>query len=122
MLKDPSVAGRGWAITQVTRGGGAMRATITPDVGSDGRRIFGYSLRTPRWRYTEWDEARAGSELYDHDSDSRELKNLASDAAHAKIVADLSAQLRAAAKTTFPPDGQTPPIQTGLWAPNLTDP
>jgi iduronate 2-sulfatase len=122
MLKDPSVTGRGWAITQVTRGGGPMRATITPDVGSEGRQFFGYSLRTPRWRYTEWDEGRAGRELYDHDQDQRELKNLASDPAHEKTVADLSAQLRTAAKATFPADGRTPPIQTGLWAPNLTEP
>jgi arylsulfatase A-like enzyme len=121
MLKDPSITGRGWAITQVTRGGGAMRATITRDVGSDGERFFGYSLRTPRWRYTEWDEGRAGRELYDHDSDPRELKNLAGDAAHAKTVAELSGQLRASAKATLPPDGQTPQIQAGLWAPNLTD-
>jgi iduronate 2-sulfatase len=122
MLKDPSITGRGWAITQVTRGGGLMRATITPDVGSEGRQFFGYSLRTPRWRYTEWDEGRAGRELYDHESDPRELTNLAGDPAHAKTVAELSGQLRTAAKTTFPADGQTPPIQSGLWAPNLTDP
>jgi iduronate 2-sulfatase len=99
-----------------------MRATITPDVGSDGRQFFGYSLRTPRWRYTEWDEGRAGRELYDHDQDQRELKNLASDPAQETTVAELSAQLRTAAKTTFPADGRTPPIQPGLWAPNLTDP
>jgi arylsulfatase A-like enzyme len=122
MLKDASVAGRGWAITQVTRGGGPQRATITPDVGSDGRRFFGYSLRTPRWRYTEWDEGRAGRELYDHDTDPRELTNLAAAAEHAQTIAALSNQLRAAAKTTFPPSGQTPPLQPGLWAPNLTDP
>ncbi len=121
MLKDPSVTGRGWAITQVTRGGGAMRATVTPDVGSEGRQFFGYSLRTPRWRYTEWDEGRAGRELYDNDQDPRELKNLASDLAHEKTVAELSTKLRTAAKATFPADGRTPPIQPGLWAPNLTD-
>jgi iduronate 2-sulfatase len=99
-----------------------MRATITPDVGSDGPRFFGYSLRTPRWRYTEWDEGRAGRELYDHDHDNRELKNLANDPAQAKTVAELSVQLRTAVKATFPPDGKTPQIQPGLWAPNLTEP
>ena len=122
MLKDPSVAGRGWALTQVTRGGGAARATITPDVSSNVKRFFGYSLRTPRWRYTEWDEGRQGSELYDHDTDPRELTNLAKDAAHAKTIEQLSKQLHAAVKATFPASGQTPPIQPGLWAPNLTDP
>ena len=109
LLKDPSATGRGWAITQVSRGGGA-------------KQFFGYSLRTPRWRYTEWDEGAKGRELYDHDADPREITNMANDPAHAKTVDDLSHQLRAAAKTTFPPSGQTPEIKPGLWAPNLTDP
>jgi iduronate 2-sulfatase len=122
MLKDPSVPGRGWALTQVTRGGGAMRATITPDVGSAGRRFFGYSLRTPRWRYTEWDEGRQGRELYDHENDPRELTNLAHRPEHAATVAQLSAQLREAVKSSFPASGETPRILTGLWAPNLTEP
>jgi len=122
MLKDTSVAGRGWALTQVARGGGLNRATVTSDVGSQGRRYFGYSLRTPRWRYTEWDEGAEGRELYDHDADPRELKNLARDPVHAQTVAQLSAQLRAAVQTTFPPGGKTPEIQPGLWAPNITEP
>lgn len=122
MLKDSSVVGRNWALTQVTRGGGAMRATITPDVGSAGRRFFGYSLRTPRWRYTEWDEGRQGRELYDHDSDPKELTNLANRPEHAATVAQLSAQLREAVKSSFPASGETPRILTGLWAPNLTEP
>lgn len=122
MLKNPEEVGRGWAITQVSRGGGAMRATVTTDVGSQGRGFFGYSLRTPRWRYTEWDEGREGRELYDHDRDRHELTNLANDPAQAAAVGELSIQLRAAAKGTFPENGQTPPLQAGLWAPNLTDP
>lgn len=122
MLRDPNVAGRGWAITQVMRGGGPARASVTTNVGSDGPRFFGYSLRTPRWRYTEWDEGRKGRELYDHDTDPRELTNLANKPEHATTIEDLSQQLRVAAKTTFPPSGQTPELQPGLWAPNLTDP
>jgi iduronate 2-sulfatase len=122
MLKDPNVAGRGWAITQVSRGGGRAAATVTPTVGGEGRSFFGYSLRTPRWRYTEWDEGAAGRELYDHERDPRELTNLADEPAHADTVAELSKQLRAAVKGTFPPSGETPPLREGLWAPNLTDP
>jgi iduronate 2-sulfatase len=122
LLKDPSAAGRGWAITQVSRGGGPLRAAVTTNIMADGPRFFGYSLRTPRWRYTEWDEGKQGRELYDHDSDPRELTNLAGRPEHAKTVEELSEQLRAAAKTTFPPSGQTPEIQPGLWAPNLTEP
>jgi iduronate 2-sulfatase len=110
MLKDPSVTGRGWAITQVTRGG-----------GRNGR-FFGYTFRTPRWRYTEWDEGAEGRELYDHDADPRELTNLAEKSEHAQTVAELSKQLREAVTTTFPPSGETPQIREGVWAPNLTDP
>jgi iduronate 2-sulfatase len=122
MLAKPDFAGRNWALTQVSRGGGLGRATVTLDVGSQGRRFFGYSLRTPRWRYTEWDEGQQGRELYDHEADPRELKNLADDPAHAKTAAELSSQLSAAVKATFPPDGQAPALQPGVWAPNLTEP
>ncbi len=122
MLRDLSVTGRGWAITQVSRGGGPLRAAVTTNVSSEGTRFFGYSLRTPRWRYTEWDEGRQGRELYDHDSDPRELTNLANQPEHAKRVEELSQQVRAAAKTTFPPAGKTPELQMDLWAPNLTEP
>jgi len=122
MLKDASVAGRGWAITQVVRGGGFRRFGASPAVGDEGKRFFGYSLRTPRWRYTEWDEGREGRELYDHEADPREITNLADDPAQAETVEQLSKQLRAAAKSTFPPSGETPAIRPGLWAPNLTEP
>lgn len=109
MLRDVSAKGRNWALTQVTRGGRQER-------------FFGYTLRTPRWRYTEWNEGKAGRELYDHDADTKELGNLAERPEHAGVVAELSAQLRAAAKATFPPGGKTPEIGEGLWAPNLTNP
>ncbi len=110
MLKDPAEPGRGWALTQVTRGG---RQT---------GRFFGYSLRTPRWRYTEWAEGEQGRELYDHDADPREQANLAGDPAHAETVAELSRKLRDAVAQSFPPSGETPPLREGPWAPNLTDP
>ena len=93
-----------------------------PAAGDNLKPFFGYSLRTPRWRYTEWDEGRQGRELYDHDADPREITNLANDSDHASIVEELSRHVRKDAKTTFPPSGQTPEVQPGLWAPNLTDP
>ena len=120
MLKDPTAKGRGWALTQVTRGGVARPGVSAPK-GAAGKRIFGYSLRTPRWRYTEWDEGAQGRELYDHDADPRELMNLAVRPEHASTVAQLSEQLRAAVKTTFSADGKTPELKEGLWAPLLVD-
>jgi len=109
MLKDPDAPGRGWAISQVTRGGA-------------NNRFFGYSLRTPRWRYTEWDEGRKGRELYDHDADSHELTNLADKSDQASTIESLSRQLHDAVKSTFPPSGVTPPIRPGNWSPSLPNP
>jgi uncharacterized sulfatase len=53
------------------------------------RQINGRAVRTARWRYVEWNEGKAGVELYDHDSDPREFKNLANDPASAKDAAEL---------------------------------
>lgn len=39
--------------------------------------VMGRTLRTERWRYTEWDEGRNGVELYDHAADPNEFHNLA---------------------------------------------
>jgi uncharacterized sulfatase len=54
----------------------------------------GRSVRTPRWRYTEWDEGKQGIELYDHESDPGEMKNLAADPKHGSTIAELKALLK----------------------------
>ncbi len=55
----------------------------------------GYSIRTPRYRYTQWGEDGAeGAELYDHTSDPQELVNLANRPEHGDTIAELSAHLR----------------------------
>jgi iduronate 2-sulfatase len=51
--------------------------------------LMGRSVRTERWRYTEWDDGNAGSELYDHENDPHEYKNLAKDEDRRKTVAEL---------------------------------
>lgn len=107
MLKDPTQTGRGWAITQVTRGGAKER-------------FYGYSLRTAQWRYTEWDSGAKGRELYDHQSDPNELHNLADSVPHLATVEELSQRLHEAIQSTFPANGKTPELK-GNWAPNLTD-
>lgn len=109
MLKDPSHPGRGWALSQVMR-----RQRQKPS--------FGYSLRTPQWRFTEWDGGNRGRELYDHDSDPREQTNLASDPNHADLIAELSAQLKEAVAQSLPPSGEIPEVTSADWAPNLTEP
>jgi iduronate 2-sulfatase len=131
MLKDNAQTGRGWALTQVTRGGGGGQQKNKKAVEASGKssaapandgRYFGYSLRTDRWRYTEWDGGEKGRELYDHDTDPRELTNLADHADHSKTVEQLAMLMREAVKTTLPPSGEIPEVQAGLWAPQLTEP
>lgn len=111
MLNNSSVTGRGWALTQVTR-----RNPTGVEV------FYGYSLRTRRWRYTEWDGGEQGQELYDHETDPRELNNLANDPAKVLVVAELSKQMHIASESTFPASGQRPTLRDGTWKPNLTDP
>jgi arylsulfatase A-like enzyme len=128
MLKDTSEQGRGWALTQVTRNGATLRR---PEAGQEvakkkgaarENQIFGFSLRTPRYRYTEWAEGKFGRELYDHDTDPKELTNLAEKPEMKSTVAELSEKLRQAAKSTYPPSGQIPELKPGNWAPLLVNP
>lgn len=66
-------------------------------------RIMGRSIRTERWRYTEWDEGRSGIELYDEQNDKGEITNLAKDATYVKIVQELSILLRKRYDTSSKP-------------------
>ncbi len=58
------------------------------------RKAWGYSIRTDRYRYTEWLEGRAGRELYDHSTDAEEVTNLADNPKLARTVTELSRQLK----------------------------
>ena len=74
-LADASRAPKDAAFTLVTRG--------------DKR--FGQSVRTARWRFTQWSDGQ--TELYDHDTDAEETRNLSSDAANVKVIAELKQKL-----------------------------
>jgi len=55
----------------------------------------GYSLRTDRWRYTEWgNDGEDGAELYDCKADPGEMNNLAGRPDFRRQAAQLSKQLR----------------------------
>jgi len=61
-------------------------------------KAWGYSLRTERWRYTEWrliaDGQVVARELYDYDNDPQETRNVAKDEANAAVLKKLQARLR----------------------------
>jgi uncharacterized sulfatase len=77
LLQNPQVEWPRLAFTQVMRGS-----------------VPGHSLRSERWRYSEWGNGSQGVELYDHEADPREHKNLANDPAHAETRATLAAILK----------------------------
>ena len=70
MLDDASAPGKPAAFTQVKRG-----------------EIAGRSVRTDRYRYTEWDGGKQGVELYDHQNDPGEWHNLAAETSLAEVRA-----------------------------------
>lgn len=111
IVQNTSEQGRGWALTQVTRG------------NNKDKRFFGYSIRTQRYRYTEWDSGEQGTELYDHQTDPMEITNLATveQSEILKTKDGLRQLLHQAIQSSFPLGGKTPEIGPMNWAPNLTD-
>jgi len=92
LLDEPA---RGWdrpAFSQVSRGTPTVTGQGTP---RGAPWFMGRSIRTERYRYTEWDDGKKGTQLYDYTTDPGELKNLASDPNSQQIVAQLKARLKA---------------------------
>ncbi len=110
MLRDASATGRGYALTQVVRAVGP-KAKPSPTLG--------YSIRTARYRYTQWNAGKAGEELYDYETDPEEKRNLAASAEHADIVAQLRDQLHEAITGSRPASGVIPTLGPNDWAPTL---
>ena len=92
LLEAPTALWDGAAITQILRPADARFPAP----------VMGRTIRTERWRYTEWNESRDGTELYDHATDPHELHNLARDPAHAATLRDLRARLVPLARGTPP--------------------
>jgi uncharacterized sulfatase len=83
LLDDPSQRSKQAAYTVVAR-------AIDPSVNqSQVMDYLGRSIRTERWRYTEWDGGKRGAELYDHETDPHEWHNLANDPKRTSTVAEM---------------------------------
>jgi iduronate 2-sulfatase len=82
-----------------------------------GQQAMGYTMRTPRYRYTEWlREGRLviARELYDHLSDPRENVNISDRPEHKELVAKLSAQLQGGWRAALP----VQPVNRAKGVPN----
>lgn len=102
LLDDP---GRPWkraAFTQIPR----------PYLADQDWIHMGYSMRTARYRYTEWVDRRGGlaaRELYDLGAAPLETVNLADRDEHRGLMLGLASQLRAGWRGSLPPsEGRAP--------------
>ena len=89
LFADPGRAWKKAAFSQYRRDGGVM----------------GYSMRTARYRFTEWLNARGdreGVELYDHERDPNETRNVAGQPANRELVAELARTRKAGWRAALP--------------------
>ncbi len=90
VLADPSKKFRSHALSMYPRGTN-----------------MGYSLRTDRWRYTEWFNTKtkeiAFTELYDHQTSPTATRNLANDSEHKSVVDSLSSLLKSKERSKIQP-------------------
>jgi uncharacterized sulfatase len=77
LLEDPSLPGKPYVFSVM----------MAP------KEILGRSISDGRFTYSEWDEGRAGRQLYDHEKDPDELHNLADLPEQSGFVRDLHNRL-----------------------------
>jgi iduronate 2-sulfatase len=84
---------KNFAITEVAR---PADTSLSFDISkaNSGYIIRGKSVRTKRWRYTEWDSGKSGLELYDHKKYPGEFKNLALQPGYERIIKQLKGMLK----------------------------
>lgn len=95
-LKEPGLKTGSVALSQYSRFGG---------------KFTGRAIRSDRYRYVLWEESRTGQvihrELYDHDMDPRETRNVSSELPYQTPMADLEHRLRQRVHETEAREGQS---------------
>jgi iduronate 2-sulfatase len=84
--------------TKPTKDAAYTMSTRDDSPAKDHSKVMSYqgrSIRTDRWRYTEWDGSKRGVELYDHDNDPHEWKNLAEEPQYEDTMRELHEALLA---------------------------
>lgn len=105
LLDDPARPWKSAAFSQYARKAKDGVMGRGPDT------FTGRSIRTDRWRYTEWTDPHgqdAGRELYDHRHDPAENVNLAVDPALTDVASDLARRLGAGWRDALPPPAAKP--------------
>jgi arylsulfatase A-like enzyme len=101
-LDAPASAVEGQNLVPVLAGAGTGRKSALSQSWSAahlvrperrGMKVMGYSIRTDRYRYTEWKRGEEGGELYDYVKDPAEYRNLVDDEEYQIVRAELAALL-----------------------------
>lgn len=97
LLRNPGQPWKAAAFSQYQR--------VIPGYGKTARGM-GYSMRTDRYRFTEWRVPSTDFreyELYDHNTDPQENVNLANRKSHAEVIQKLQQQLQQGWQAFTPP-------------------
>lgn len=93
ILEDTDPLGKETAFTVAW----SRAAWVHPEISA--RSVMGYSIRTERFRYTEWNGGNAGAELYDYEMDPMEINNLVNDPIYADTLARLKRLMESRKRT-----------------------